>query len=119
MHDWDIEFPNVLLRTDAGQHQQLRRVDRTATQNHLARRSGRAEPVVSAECHAGGPPSLEQDFLSHGPGYDAQIGPLHGRTQIADGARAALAVACRRLVIAGPVLAGAVEIVVARKAELG
>src|SRR5207302_4043776 len=41
------------------------------------------------------------------------------RAEIADGGGAALSVACRRLVITDAVLAGAVEIVIAGKAEPG
>src|SRR4029077_19842628 len=46
------------------------------------------------------------------------IGSLHCRAQIADSSRAAPALACRRLMVADAFLAGAIEIVIAREAEL-
>ena len=119
MHDRNAEPGQVLLRPNAGEHQQLRRVDGSAAQDDLARGAGGAEPAIPAKCHADGAAAFEQDFLGQGPGDDIEIGALHCRAEIADGGRAALAVARRRLVVADAVLAGAVEIVIAGKAELG
>src|ERR1700730_14081099 len=80
---------------------------------------GDAEPAVSAKARADGAAALAQDLLGQSSSDDPEIGALHRRTQIPDGRRAALSVARRRLVIADPVLARTVEIVVAGKAELG
>src|SRR5438105_9692152 len=119
MHDRNAEPGQVLLRPNAGEHQQLRRVDGSAAQDDLARGTSGAEPARLAKCHADRTAAFEQNLLGQGPGYDLEIGALRCRTEIADGGRAALSVACRRLVVAYPVLGGAVEIVIARKAELG
>src|SRR3954469_9723088 len=72
---------------------------------------------MPAKCHADGAAAFEQNLLGQGPGDDIEIGALHCRAEIADRSRAAPSVACRRLVVADPVLAGAVEIVIAGKAE--
>ena len=117
VHDRDPCRHQMLGFADPGQHQQLRRVDRTAAQNDLARRPRGAELPVLAERDAGRAPPVKDDFFGQRVGEHAQIGAVHRRTQIADRGRAALAVAGRRLVIADAVLPGAVEIVVARKAE--
>jgi hypothetical protein len=97
----------------------LRRVDGTAAEDDLARRCGIADTALPAERHAGRAPAFEQDLFGQCLGDDAQVGPLHCRAQIADSGRAAPAIARRRLVVADAVLARAVEIIVARKAELG
>src|ERR1700730_14777518 len=109
----------MLLRPDARQHQQLRRVDGTAAKDDLPHRMGDAEPAVSAKARADGAAALAQDLLGQSSSDDPEIGALRRRTQIPDGRRAALSVARRRLVIADPVLACTVEIVVAGQAELG
>ena len=119
VHDRHAELADMLLRPDAGQHQQLRRVDGAAAQDDFARGGRGADLAVAPEPHADGAPAFEQDLLGQRPGDDAQIGALHRRAQIADGGRAAPAIARRRLVVADAVLARAVEIVVAGKAKFG
>src|SRR5205085_219975 len=78
-----------------------------------------AEPAMPAKCHADRPAAFEQNLLGQGPGDDVEIGALHCWAEITDGGRAAFSVARRRLVVTDPVLAGAVEIVTAGKAEPG
>src|SRR5580704_4700574 len=119
MHDRNAKPGQVLLRANAGEHQQLRRVDGSAAQNDLARGTSGAEPAMLAKRHADRTAAFAPNLLGQGPGDDLEIGALHCRAEIADSGRAALSVACRRLVVAYPVLAGAVEIVIARKAEPG
>src|ERR1700730_5163462 len=119
MHDRNAKPRQVLLRANAGEPQPLRRVDGSAAQNDLARGTRGETAAMLAKCHADRTAAFEQDLLGQGPGDDLEIGTLHCRAEIADGGRAALSVACRRLVVAYPVLAGAVEIVIAGKAELG
>src|SRR5215469_2113694 len=118
MHRRDSEFRQMLLRADAGQHEQLRRVDRAAAQDHFARRQCGALLAVDATDDTGRSPPDECDFFGERIGDDAQIGAAHCRSQIPDRGRAAPAVARRRLVIADAVLMGAVKIVVARKPRL-
>src|SRR3984893_6333026 len=119
MHDRNAKPGQVLLRANAGEHQQLRRVDGSAAQNDLARGTSGAEPAMLAKRHADRTAAFAPNLLGQGPGDDLEIGALHCRAEIADGGRAALSVARRRLVVAYPVLAGAVEILIARKAEPG
>src|SRR5207302_8980605 len=102
------------LRPDPRQQQELRRVDRAAAQDDLARRPRGVDPALAAEIDPDGAAALEQDLLGERLGNDLQVAALHRRAQIADRGRAAPAVARRRLVIADAVLAGAVEILVAR-----
>ena len=74
---------------------------------------GRSRPDLAqgsalAERDAGRARAVQHDALGHRLGLDAQVGALHGRAQIADGCRAAAAVARRHLVVAEPVLVTAV-----------
>ena len=108
----------MLRWADAREHQQLRRVDRAAAQDDFTPGGSGAEPAVAAECHADGAAAFENNLFGHRAGDDAEIGTLHRRAQIADGGRTAFSVSGRRLVVADAVLASAVEIVVAGKAEL-
>ena len=114
MRDRDAEIGQMLLRPDAGQQQQLRRVDRAAAQDDLARGAHGAKFAVLAERHAGGAAAVQRDALGQCIGDDAQIGPLHRRTQIADRGGATPAVARGELVVADAFLDRAVEVVIAR-----
>src|SRR5260370_3296613 len=91
----------------------------TAPPHKITSRAARAvsEPAMPAKCYAGGTAAFEQNLLGQGPGNDIKIGALHCRAKIADRGRAALTVACRRLVVADPVLACSVEIVIPGNAE--
>src|SRR6202030_1665359 len=119
MHDRNAKPGQVLLRANAGEHQQLRRVDGSAAQNDLARGTRGAEPAMLAKRHADRTAAFAPNLLGQGPGDDLEIGALHCRAEIADSGRAALSVACRRLVVAYPVLAGAVEPMGAARRVLG
>src|SRR5260370_35614819 len=107
----------MLLRADPRQHQELRRVHGTTAQNDLASGACLVMAPAAPERDADGATPFEQDLFAQRLGHDLQIASLHRRTQIADRGRAAASVARRRLVIADAVLARAVEITVARKAE--
>src|SRR5437879_11825022 len=119
LHHRDAERGQLVLRADPRQQQELRRVDRAAAQDDLARGAGGIDAALAAEADADGAAALEQDLFGERLGDDLPVAALHRRAQIADRGRAAPAVARRRLVIADAVLAGAVEIVVARITELG
>ena len=86
-HHRDSVALQMVGRPDAGQHQQLRRVDGAAGQDHLTAGHGGAEVASLAVLDAGGAAALEQHPRRHGAGLDRQIGPLHRRTQ--EGARRA------------------------------
>ena len=64
----DAELAQVVGRADAGEHQQLRGVDRTAGEDDLARR--RVTRVLAAalpEGHADRPPALDHDPRRRAP----------------------------------------------------
>jgi hypothetical protein len=63
LHDWNAEPGHVLLRPNAGEHQQLRRVYGSAAQDNLARSAGGAEPAIPAKCHADGTAAERPAFL--------------------------------------------------------
>jgi hypothetical protein len=63
-------------------------------------------------------PAGKKDAAGQRMSLDGEIGPAARLAQIADGCRAAPTVARRELKIAGPLLRGSVEIVVAREARL-
>src|SRR5690348_1435199 len=117
LHERDPERRQMLLRPDPRQHQELRRVDGAAAQDDLASGACFELPAAPPERDADGAAALEEDLVAERLGHDLQIAPLHRRPQIPDCGRAAPAVARCRLVVAGPVLTRAVEIVIARKAE--
>src|SRR5580693_6156369 len=106
VNDGDAQPGQLLLRPNPGKNQQLRRVDRAAAQNDLARGAGGTETAFAAKCYAKSMAAFEQNLLGQGPGDDVEIGALPCRAEIADRSRAALSVACRRLVVADPVLGG-------------
>ncbi len=82
-----------------------------------AARTVRSSAVLT-ERHAGGAAAIQRDALGQRIGDDAQIAALHRRAQIADRGGAAPAVARGELVVADPFLRGAVEVVIARIAEI-
>src|SRR5690606_2164947 len=98
------------LRADARQHQQLRRVDRAAAEDHLA-----PGPVVERAAafpagHAGRAPAVEGDALDHGAGAHGEVRARPGGVEVSDRGGAARAVALGDLVQADAELRGAVEV---------
>ena len=67
VHDRNAELGQVLPRPDAGQHQQLRRVDGAAAEDDFAFGARGAEPGRRAERHADGAADFEQDLLGQAP----------------------------------------------------
>src|SRR4029453_10988446 len=104
-------------RTDAGELQQLRRVEAPARQDHLACRAHLVAGPARLVGHAGGALAFEQDTSGERLDLDLQVRTLLRRAQVADRGAATPAVARRGLVVAGTLLARAVEVVIARDAE--
>ena len=94
----DADRTQMIGRADAGEHQHLRRVERAAAQDHLARRRCARStcPPFSYSTPVARLPCMD-DARNQRAHLDRQIFPLHRRMQIADRGRAALAVADRIL----------------------
>ncbi len=105
-------------RTDARKLQQLRRLQRPRGEDHFATRGDGALLAALPIGDAGRPKVVEQDPRRMGAGLHAQVGAVAHRLEIRDGRRGAQPPARRELVVAGAFLPRAVEIVVARDAEL-
>jgi hypothetical protein len=105
----------VVGRADAGQHEQLRAVDRAAAQDDLAVGQGGLALAVPKVGHAGGAPALDEDLGDQGVGVHGEVRPGHGRVQVGDGGRASAALALGHLVPADAVLARSVEVRVGRR----
>ena len=96
----DAEFAQVIGRPDARQHQQLRRIERAAAEDHLAPRLGMVRMSVLDEIDAGRRRAAEHDLCRLGAGLDGEVAPLHHRMQEGDGGRRAPAAADRILAAA-------------------
>ena len=105
-------------RAHAGQQHQLGRTDGARRQQHFAAGAQHHPLAVLDDFHADGALALDQDALDQHAGAHGQVGPLHGRAQIADHRRTAARTARDGLVGAGAVLLLAVEIGVIRHAHL-
>ena len=101
---------------DAGEHEQLRRVEGAGGQQHLAPGVQGLRLAVQQRLHAGGAAAIQQHAPRLRAGEHAQVGARHGRVQVGAGGVPALAVLLRDLVEAHAFLRGAVEVVVARPA---
>ena len=114
----DAHLDQVLGRTDAGQHQQLRAVDRAAGQDDLAVGAGGHGLAVVQVAHAGGLAALDDHLGDQGVGLYGEVRPGHGGIQVGGGGRASLALVLSQLVPADAVLARPVEVVVGRRTLL-
>ncbi len=99
-----------------GQHQQLRRVDGAAAEDHLPPRRHRPLGALVAERNAGRALALQQDARAQRVGDDLQVGAAHRRAQERGGGRTPPPVARGHLVVADALLLGAVEVVGPRQA---
>ena len=116
--DVDPHFDQVLGRADAGQHQQLRAVDRAAGQDDLGVGPRALELAVVQVAHPGRLAALDDHLRDQGVGVDGEVRPGHGGVQVRGGGRAALAVPLGELVPAHAILARSVEVVVGFRALL-
>ena len=117
VHHVDAERLQPCCGPDARQHQQLRRLQRAAREQHFAARQQPATLAALQDLGADRAPSLEQDAQHPGAGLDAQVRPSADvRVQIAPRRAPAFAFVLGDLVAAEPFLLGAVEVVVEREA---
>ena len=117
MHHIDAGLLQQGSRADARQHQQLRRLQRSAREQHLTARKQSTSSATLQDLGADRAPTLEQDAQHPGTGLDAQVRPSTDvRVQIAARRAPAFALVLGDLVRAEPFLFGAVEVVVERQA---
>ena len=116
--DVDAVLTQQIGRADAGQLQQLRRVERAAREDHLGVRARRVRRAVLAVFDADRAAPLEQDARGQRIRHHREIAALARGREIAARGRPAPALARGELEIAGAFLARAVEIVGARDAGL-
>ena len=116
-HHGDAVLFQQVARPHAGQLQQLRRVERAAREDHLARRPYgmrlSALPVLDAD----GIGPLEQNARCQRLGLHPEVRSLECGPQVPHRSTGTPAVTHGRLVVAGAFLAGAIEIVVPRDPE--
>ena len=86
--DRDADPAEMVGVADPGQLQQMRRADRAAGEDHLARRIGPLDLRGARELDADRALAVEQHAMDQGAGDDFEVGALHRRAQI--GARRAL-----------------------------
>ena len=109
----DFAHRQVLGRADAGEHQQLRRVEGAAAEDHLALGAQLLRLAELARLDPDRAGALEEHPVDVHEGHHGQVRPLHRRVQVGDGGAGAHPVALGHLVHADPVLLGAVEVLVA------
>lgn len=97
-------------RSDAGEHQELRRIDGAGGKHHFACGTYRMVAAVPTIGAADGAPSLEQDLRCLGAGADGQVGTPPRRIEIGAGRTPAAAVPDVGLIPAEAFLNRAVEI---------
>ena len=96
----------------------MRRIESAAGDEHLAVRARGADRVALPVFHPDRAASLKQNTGSRRVGDDREIGPAARRPQVADGGRAAAAVARGELEIADALLCRPVEIIITWEARL-
>ncbi len=107
----DPQRRQLVRRTDAGQQQQLGRIERPAGEDHLAVGQRALDLAVLLVFDPDRPPLFQQDAMGESPGLDFQVGPAPYRVQEAGGGRGAPAVVDGELGCGEPLGLGAVEIV--------
>jgi hypothetical protein len=63
----------MICRPDAGQHEQLRGIDRTSAQNYFIPRRYLLRDSVSQVAHTRGSPALKHDARRLGARHDVQV----------------------------------------------
>src|SRR5689334_10979142 len=83
LHDRrDAVLAELVAITHAGEHQQLRGVDRATAQQYLAPRPRHLPASVLVELDADGTLTLEQHLCRHGTCQQGQVRPLERRPQV-------------------------------------
>ena len=116
-HRLDTMAAQMLCRSDPGQHQNLRTVDRPGRNHDLARRD-LPRLTVDAKTHAAHPLAVEQHAFDQRAGLHLEVRPLAHRIEKDARGRRAHPVADHQLDITDAFLRRAVEIVVERDAEV-
>ena len=75
--DVDAQFTQVIGRPDSGEHQQLRRIERTAAQDHFAQRFGRRDNAFMTVCDAVGFRAVEQHAARRSMREHGEVRALH------------------------------------------
>ena len=115
--DVDADRLQVLTRADSRQHEQLRRVDSSTTQDHLARGIGNVSSRLVRVLHSDGP-SLSKDHLNSVRSREhGQVGSGHRWFQERGGRALSTAVSLGHLVGSETGLTGVIEIVVVLKSR--
>src|SRR5579875_3305595 len=103
--------------SDAGEHEELGRVDCSAADQHLAIGAYRLDPAICEISHAGSPAFFNDDPRDLSTHTHGQIAPAHGGLEIGIGCAPARAVLLRGLEDARALLGCAVEVLVCRHAR--
>ncbi|MDR8730798.1 hypothetical protein FEQ04_05139 [Burkholderia pseudomultivorans] len=115
LHDRDPVPTQLLGRTDARTHQQLRRIERACRQNHFRARAERLDAAVARHRDADRALAVEADAQHRRIGDHVQVRPV-AAVDVGPRDAAARAVPMRDLVEADAFLRRAVEVVVERVA---
>ena len=105
-------------RSNAGELQQLRRVDRAAAQQDFPMRANRTRYACLRVFDRDRAPPLEVYAGRERAGNHLQVCPPARRTQVGHRATHAPAMACARMIVARAFLRRAIEVVVGRNARL-
>ncbi len=116
-HDRDPHRLQVIRRTDARQHEQLWRVDRSATEQDTAPGSGFMESTVLQVGHADDLVPLDQELGDARVGERGEIASAVSRLQVGVGGAVASPILLRDLKESDTLLRSAIEIVIARVAH--
>src|ERR1700730_1649081 len=80
-HDWNAKLLQLLRRTDAGQHHDLRRADRAGGEDDFTTAARRPRLSALGPAHAGGTPAVEHDAFGQAAGFEPQIGAFERRLE--------------------------------------
>ncbi|HXC89851.1 MAG TPA: hypothetical protein VNV18_06760 [Stellaceae bacterium] len=114
----DAEIAQAFGLADAGQFQQLRRIERAGADDDLTCRASLAHLAGAGVAHTGATLAVEHQPQGQGLGLDREVPALADRVQIAAGRAHAAAGGDRRLAHRDAFLAGAVVIRVVPDADL-
>ncbi len=109
----------LLGRADAGQQQQLRRVDRPGAQDHFPACQQLPDPAVLADFHTAGTSALQQHPVGQGAAQYRQVLPVQDRVQEGPCRAAALAVDLGDMEGPEAFLLRAIEVRIVAPAQLG